>query len=750
MLLARTFHEVLFLKEYPDPIRRLIALSDIRPGNPAHPPLYPILGACMIAVFGYSTDVIAATGTVFFVLLILGSYALSRTFLSPWQSLFAVFVVSFTPILFAASRYFMTDYATAAIVVWAAFALVKCEGFQRPGWVFFFGILVGIGILTRTITFAYLLFPAVLVALSGLFRLVRNQPNDFGRGSYTGLTVNMLMALTVTVGIFGPWYYTNLEPFYDYWSNKKIGNSRGPLTNFAAPAVTPGVPEREGGAVESSGIADPSGYARAVRSVEEKLRNPPVAWVRYSIYVVNNGLFLPLAAIAFLGMVFAFCRAQFRVRGVLLLYAWVLGSWLFFSVVLRFGTPRYAVPVAPALGLFAALFVLALPGRWVRATAGGMLAFVLLFQYGNLTIHAYGEAARVELPVSLPPAEAHHFVDQGLVLYKDRIAVSDAYSNLGAPTQNNYKERLLLAMIRHERSLPVREGRYANYQKLNLRGMELHEEHFWPGDHPYRQNSLSPEEQPVRRLHLIHMGLEPAHLLSRLAETDYILYQLDAAEAALEAEYIAYFGARGFEPIESFTEPSFGWVPARINGVLARKLEGELLPVTAESVASMNLYDLHELWSSADFERLDPALQSLVSQAFETRLRAMATPFQMNDAVTFMAADVTRVDGDLYRFRLVFQVHQAMDRDWRMLFHGFVDPVNLGQLSPENQAQGYQDWNFDPQPPTSDWAAGGYVILTHQIGALPVEYQFKFGFFQDDVLFGRTATLKSMDLSAVP
>src|SRR5690606_39004001 len=113
-------------------------------------------------------------------------------------------------------------------------------------------------------------------------------------------------------------------------------------------------------------------------------------------------------------------------------------------------------------------------------------------------------------------------------------------------------------------------------QKLNLRGMELHQEHFWPGDHPYSQSPLPPDQQPERRLQLIHMGLEPEHLLARLPETDYILYQADAAEPEVAEGYIAYFAERGFEPVTSFTVPAFGWVPARINGVLARKLEGEL------------------------------------------------------------------------------------------------------------------------------------------------------------------------------
>ena len=758
MLSAREYHTVLFVNDYADPVRRLIAVSEIRPGIPAHPPLFHIMGACMIAIFGYSTDVIAGTSTLLFALLLAGCYLLARTFLRPWQSLFAVFVVSFTPMVFAASRYFMTDYASAALVVWAVYALVKSNGFQRPGWVFLFGVLNGLGILARTITFAYLLFPAAAVVLSGLFRLLRNKPNDFRRGSYAGLAVNTLMALTVTAGIFGPWYYTNLGPFYDYWANKEIGGSRGPLTNFVpapaatepAPVATAGAPVGTAGAAKEVGGAEKVDFAAIAATIEDKFKHPPVAWIRYPVDVVNNGLFIPLAVLCALGMVLALSRAQFRGRAVVLLYGWVLGSWVIFSVLIRSATARYAVPVAPALAFFGALFVLALPGRWVRLTAGSLLGFVLLFQYGNLTFHSYGDRGNAVLPVPLPAAEAHHFIDHGLVLYKDRLVLGFSYSALGPPTRDNYKERLIQAMLAHERSLPVREGRYANYQKLNLRGMELYEQHVWPGDNPYLQMAPPETELPDRRLEMIHMGTKPEHLLPRLADTDYILYQVEAGQPAQADAYVAYFGARGFEPIESFTVPGFGWVPATINGVLARKLEGELLPVNADSIAAMDLYDIHELKCSADFQLLSPELRALAQATFVEKLNAVAAPFQLNEAVTFMAADVSRVGADTYRFRLVFQVHKAMDRAWRMLFHGFVEEANRNDLPPDKQAQGYQDWNFDPQPPTPEWVPGDYAVVTHQIVARPLVYQFKFGFFREDTQFGRTALLRPMDLGAVP
>lgn len=754
---ARTYYETLFLKEYDGPVKRLIAVSQIRPGNPAHPPLFHAAGAVMIALFGYSTDTMALTNTVFFILLLLGCYSLARTFLDPWQSLFTVFVVSFTPIIFASSRFFMTDFAAAALVVWGIVALVRSEGFQRSPWVFFFGVLNGLGILTRTITFGYLLFPAVLAVLIGLGRALRHRKDPTPGGPSLGAwAANIVMALTVTVGVFGPWYYTNLEPFYDYWSNKEIGDRRGPLTNFIPDPSTP-APPRETAvapppATETAPASQPVPPRVSIDYALERFKNPAVAWIRYPVYLANNGLFIPLALLAVLGMLTAWMRSAFRRSTLVYLFVWIFGSWLFFTVFLRSGTPRYALPVAPALAMFAALFVLALPGRIVRQCVGVLVIAVLLFQYGNITVQPYGALARASLPAPVAPIEreARHFVDDGLVLYKDHLTLSDAYGRLGPPRTDNDKERFFEAMIAHEKTLPVREGKYANYQKLRLRGMPLYERHYWPGENPFRLASLGPEDIPERRFRLIHMGLEPEHLLSRLPDTDYILYQADAAESETVAEWLAFFGQRGFKPVASFESPAFGWVPKRINGVLAREITEELVMVTPETVATMNLTDLHELMESADFARLAPALQERVQSTFQSKLGAIATPFPLHEAVTFLAAEVSKLEADLFQFRLYFRVNKAIDRDWRMLFHGFVVDADLPRLPPEKQEQGYVDWNFDPQPPTSSWEPGSVVVLTHQIRATPMVYQFKFGLFQDNELFGQTALLKPMDLSAIP
>ena len=100
-----------------------------------YPPLVHISAATLILMFGYSIDIMAATSTLAFLLLILGVYCLARQFLDPWHALFAAFVAAFTPLLFAASRYGILENMAAPFVVWAMVCLTKTDRFRNTAWV---------------------------------------------------------------------------------------------------------------------------------------------------------------------------------------------------------------------------------------------------------------------------------------------------------------------------------------------------------------------------------------------------------------------------------------------------------------------------------------------------------------------------------------------------------------------------------------------------------------------------------------
>jgi len=285
--------------------------------------------------------------------------------------------------------------------------------------------------------------------------------------------------------------------------------------------------------------------------------------------MVNNALFLPLSILSVLGMVLCLALRRYRRQPTLLLLLGVLSTWFFLTVLLKYSNPRYALAIIPALSVFAGMAVLAVPHTLVRRALGGVLACWLLVQFVHLSFVPLIPGERLDLPWKLE-YETHKFYDPGVVLIKEELHVSDAFSPVGRPVKENFKERLLAAMVNAELSRTAPEGEYANYQRLNIRGMELDQRHYWPAPNPYLRKDLASGRIPARKLRNIAAGRFPPDLLPKLESTDYIIYALENARAAMEKEWVAYFERRVFSLLEQFELPAFGSMPARHYGVLGR------------------------------------------------------------------------------------------------------------------------------------------------------------------------------------
>jgi hypothetical protein len=755
MHLARDFYEVMFLNEYASPFLRLIEVLKIPPGNPAHPPLLHILGAVMIAATDYSVDHIAFTNTVMFILVLLGGYLIARRFLDPYSALFVTFVLSFTPLIFAASRYFMTDYLSLAIVVWAVYALMRSDYFRNTPWVFLFGLLNGLGILARTTTFLYYLVPCMAVVLGGVILCLplRGRPRSALRGLWP-LAFNAILALVVTTGVFAPWYLHHLDRMYTYWVYEHLGGTGGPIALTPPPPteareITALAPQVEGDEIDIAAPAVPPPSAR-INWIEKTFR-PMVPWRRYPVFVINSAMFLPLFVLSLIGGGLTLWHRRFRNFDTFLLLLWVLSSWAIMTIVLKYATGRYVLQALPPLSLFAAIAILALPWHWPRRVAMILLAALLLFQYGNLTVRAYGAYSNASLPITVDNRMQSLYDDRGLFLYKDRLTLGFSYSRLGAPMKDNFKDRLFFALLREENQRRFLTGEYANYLRLRIRGMEFEERHFWPDPNPFLRSDLPEELAPRRRLRCIGMGMQPQHLMTKLPNADYVVYDVEAHQTAEEKRWLAFFEERDFQLVERFHQERFGMVAARYYGLLARQSRGEAVPIrTPADLERLKLYELFTFIHSNEFEKLSPDFQAFARERLQHMIEDGANPFPINENVTFITATVNQIERNVYRFRMIFRVEKPFDRDYRIYFHGRVDKKDIDELPENRREQGFMDWNFSPDPPTSSWPAGDYVIINHQITAKQIPYWFQFGFFLDDQYFGKTVQLGWVDFSTVP
>lgn len=81
-----------------------------------------------------------------FLALLLGCLAISRRFLDPWSALFATFVVSFTPSVFHASRFFHDGLPRGRDCRVVGLCVVAQRRVPPSGLVMLFGLLTGLGI----------------------------------------------------------------------------------------------------------------------------------------------------------------------------------------------------------------------------------------------------------------------------------------------------------------------------------------------------------------------------------------------------------------------------------------------------------------------------------------------------------------------------------------------------------------------------------------------------------------------------
>lgn len=735
---AREYFEAFTLPEHDTFMKRVVAMAKVQPGNPVHPPLLHILGALMIMLFGYSTDIIAATGTPLFVLALIGCYALARRFLSPWHALYAMLLVSLTPIVYCASRYFMTDFAAMTLSVWALYALLRTRYLQHTGWVLAFAVLNGFAALARTQTFLFYLLPSVVLAVLGFVSVFRFRPTPSVNGpALRRLLLNLSVTVVVSLGVAVPWHARNLDHLYDFWTRDHQGGTGGPIALFQPQAPKSQAPfsatESEPLPAASSEGEETGSFVRAENHplrrsfwpVFQRFQNPRIPWIRYPMHLLNNGFFLPLFVLSLLGMGTALLLGKFRNETVVALILGVLGSWVAMTLVFKYSNPRYALPVAPSLALFSVIPLLAVPRTWLRRILMGFTAAALVTQFVLLSFLPVG---RIDITCSIDPPARELFHDPGLVLYKDELVISDAYCPMGPPLQENFKDRLFDALIRAEAKRSSLDASFANYQRLGVRGMEFDEKHYWSKPNPYLRTDLPAELIPKRKLRSIGMGYAAEEMLPGLASTDYIVYGIEQGQSAQESAWLEFFNHRGFSPVERFLTERHGRVPACVFGVLGRQPDQI---TSVEQIDKLGKYDLCLALESPAFLNWREELAEYAAVRFDKLLRRDFAPQEICKQFTCVAADLVRSEETTYTYSFIFHVKEALNDDWNVFLQGEVEPENSAALPAWRQGKGSMFWQITPDPPTSTWKTDHFVVVTKRLhNAHPIPYKMSCGFYQ--------------------
>ena len=221
-------------------------------------PNAPLLPALTSVVLIFSPGLMQGFGVLIAVAVVqvMLSYGLGSRLAGPRLGALAALAVATSEGLIGFTREYIFALPAATSMTAAVLALVCSDGMRKRWWSAGVGVAVGLMLLSRTMTVAFV--PGIAVA-AVIVILVR------GRGSYVARFTNLGIAVVAGFLVSITWYWRNLTPVYEY------------LTNF--------------------GYGEQSQYYGAQHSA--------LSWVRFKTVaetVVRTDLLAPLAFLVLVGL----------------------------------------------------------------------------------------------------------------------------------------------------------------------------------------------------------------------------------------------------------------------------------------------------------------------------------------------------------------------------------------------------------------------------------------------------------------
>jgi 4-amino-4-deoxy-L-arabinose transferase-like glycosyltransferase len=178
-----------------------------------HAPLVPALTALLYTVH---TGILISFGVVlgFLVLLVAAVYGIAERLTSPRAAALAALVTATLPGVLEFSRVYIFALPGAALLASAVYALLRSDGLRSTRWSLAAGVALGLMLLTRTMTVAFLPGVAVATAIAVLGRAGGDRSRSLANGG---------LALIALVAVAATWYLPNLNPVVDYLTGYGYG-----------------------------------------------------------------------------------------------------------------------------------------------------------------------------------------------------------------------------------------------------------------------------------------------------------------------------------------------------------------------------------------------------------------------------------------------------------------------------------------------------------------------------------------------
>lgn len=178
-------------------------------------PNAPLVPALTALVYSVHTGILASFTVLlgFLVLLVMAVYGLAERLAGPRIGALAALVIATSPGALAFSRHYVFALPAAALLACAVYALVRSDGMRSTRWAAGVGVALGLMVLARTLTVAFL--PGV--ALAAVVLVV-------ARGVDRRRLLNMALAACASVAVAALWYARNFDSVRDYLTSFGYGS----------------------------------------------------------------------------------------------------------------------------------------------------------------------------------------------------------------------------------------------------------------------------------------------------------------------------------------------------------------------------------------------------------------------------------------------------------------------------------------------------------------------------------------------
>lgn len=185
-------------------------------------PYAPLVPAVTSLAFFFKTGVLESFGVLigFLVLLAFASYGIGERLAGPRLGALAAMVVATAPGVFLFVREYVFALPAAALLSCAVYALLRSDGLRSRRWAIACGVVLGLMLLARTMTVAFIpgLFVAGIVTILARGRYAAHPGGQLGQRF-----LNLGLMAMAGFAVAAPWYIRNFKPVFEYLTNYGYG-----------------------------------------------------------------------------------------------------------------------------------------------------------------------------------------------------------------------------------------------------------------------------------------------------------------------------------------------------------------------------------------------------------------------------------------------------------------------------------------------------------------------------------------------